>query len=149
MTDPARPRGVYGDPAGARAVLDALGGPAPASGTSRSPQPPVAPPRGPYRGRCGNGAHPAVYAGKGAARVLVEPGSEGCEREVAAEVGDRHNYLKLCEVCLRKYHGAGTVRERSGRDTHARMPGLCEHGLKPHQHGYAADDSPPCEFNPE
>lgn len=145
VTDP-KGRGVWGDATGAKGVLDALGGPSPASTPGRSPQPPVAAPRGPYRGRCGNLAHPAVYAGKGAARVLVEPESEGCPDEVAESREDRHNYLKLCEKCLVKYKAEDAIpREHVAlTTTHVPMPDLCWHGQKEHQ---CQIRNPPCEFN--
>lgn len=143
VTDP-KGRGVWGDATGARGVLDALGGPSPASTPARSPQAPVAAPRA-YRGRCANGEHPAVYAGKGAARVLVEPASEGCASEVAESREDRRNFLKLCEKCLAKYKAETVIpREHvAATDTHTPMPGLCWHGQRSHQ----CQVRPPCQFN--
>lgn len=125
------PRGVWGDPSGARAVLEALGGPASGSAALRSTEGPREPLRGPYRGRCGNGAHPAVYVGKGASRALLEPASDGCEREVSVD----SPHLKLCDRCLAKYRGAAPKYREHVAALGARspMPGLCYHGQKPHQ----------------
>lgn len=130
MTEP-KSRGVWGDPHGARMVLDALGGPARPDGPVRSREGPREPLRGPYRGRCGNGAHPAVYVGKGASRALLEPASDGCELE--ASVDSPH--LKLCDQCLAKYKGAAPQYREHVAALGARspMPGLCYHGQKPHQ----------------
>lgn len=132
MTDP-RPRGVWGDPSGARAVLDALGGPV---GPRTTPDPSGSvqmAPRAAHRGRCGNGAHPEVSRGRGRDRVVLQEASEGCPNEVT----DGRNVLRLCESCLAKYRAV--VAPAEGRVLVAHLgavkpaPGLCDHGLRAHQ----------------
>lgn len=152
MTD--RGRGMYGDADGARGVLSALGGDVcsfcegsgepcacnngkpgqRARGTS-TPEPRAKTVRGPYRGRCGNGAHPAQYLGHGESRVMVSPASEGCDGEVAAPEEGARNHLKLCPKCIAKYRAAMPVERQheAALGRHEPMAGLCFHGLRPWQ----------------
>lgn len=83
MTD--RGRGMYGDPEGARRVLEALGGPA-AKPRPDYPAPAI------YRGTCGN-------------RSPRQDGAGGCENEVAPPP----NPLRLCEECLARYRAAAVA----------------------------------------
>lgn len=125
-----RGRGLYNDPSGARAVLDAIGGSyAPLRTDAGAPPEPM---RGVYRGRCGNRMRAPAYVGHGLSRVMVDPGYDGCSNEVAADAG----HLKLCVECYVRYRSAGTaVRVERARDLSDRMPGLCNHGQRAHECG--------------
>jgi len=117
-------RGLYADPAAARAALEAIGG-APVPRVAFTPESA----RGVYLGRCANGEHKASYAGFGEARVLIEKAADGCGGEIA----HGYNPLRLCAACLAKYRAAASPERRDHvayLDTYERDPGLCGHGQR-------------------
>lgn len=125
MTRPVG-RGLYGDPEGARGVLEALGGEIP---QRREPAPPMArEPQRAYRGRCGNGQHEAQKTRIAGKVIELQAASSGCDNEAAPDP----NPLKLCEKCLAKYRGAMPVprEHEAALDRVESMPGLCSHGQR-------------------